>query len=285
MNKDDSSPMPTEDNQLDALEPEQTLAENPAENPAEDLDEDLEADLDADLDDEAAPEPPDPIVGVLLRIALALIVVVLVTAALMLLTVRGRNNAPRSVAERDISTWETATTERPSDSNAWARLSSAYADAKRYDDAISTARRGRAITGEDVLWLVEADALRASGKYEQAVQAYTQAEKAITADQKVVSSGLKKKDIYVAFPSDAIGLARYGRALSEYALGDLRAASRDMSMAVDVAPDQAYMSVALGDYRLKAGDRVGAAAAYKAALKYVPDYKEALDGLKKAEGR
>jgi predicted TPR repeat methyltransferase len=58
-----------------------------------------------------------------------------------------------------------------------------------------------------------------------------------------------------------------------------------MSMAVDVAPDQAYMSVALGDYRLKAGDRVGAAAAYKAALKYVPDYKEALDGLKKAEGR
>lgn len=273
MNKDDSNPMPTEDSQLDAPESEADLAENPAENP------------EAGLDEEAAPVPPDPVVGVLLRIALTLIVVVLLTAALMLLTVRGRNSAPRSVAERDISTWETATSEHPSDSNAWARLSSAYADAKRYDDAINTARRGRAITGEDILWLVEADALRASGKYEQAVQAYTQAEKAITADQKVVSSGLKKKNIYVAFPSDAIGLARYGRALSEYELGDLRAASRDMSMAVDVAPDQAYMSVKLGDYRLKAGDEVGASAAYKAALKYVPDYKEALDGLRKAEGR
>lgn len=271
MNEADSTHMPNEDTPLDSAPPEDELAENPADGAGELADD--------------TPAPADPVVGALLRVALALIVIVLVTAALMLVTVRGRNNAPRSIAERDIATWETATNEDPSNSNSWARLSIAYTDAKRYDDAINAARRGRAITGEDILWLVEADALRSSGQYEKAIQAYTQAEKAITADQKVVRGQLKKKDIYVTFPTDAVGLARYGRALSEYELGDLRAASRDMSMAVDVAPDQAYMSVKLGDYRMAAGDKAGAVAAYEAALKFVPDYKEALDGLKKAEGR
>lgn len=266
----------------------------PAENPV-----DVSADPESpagdsvidDVDPDEAPEvltaeqSADPVASILLRVALALIITALATTAVMVLVVKGRQNAPRSVAERDVATWEAAVLQTPNSAVAWAKLSYAYSSAERYSEAVKTAERGREVTGDSSLYLPEADALRAARRYREAIAAYDNAEKALTESEASAKMELQSKDIYVQLGDESEALVYYGRGVSEERLGELDAAIKDLRKAVGVAPEAAYMSVELGDALLEDGDRAGARTAYKDALKYVPDYAEALAGLKKAEGR
>lgn len=287
MKMDEPTPMPKpSDDELPAENPVDMYvdAESPIDCAADDSAVD-DIDPGDTPDDAVAGQTADPVASILLRVALALIITALATTAVMLFVVKGRQDAPRTAAERDVATWEAAVLQTPNSGINWAKLSYAYSSAGRYSEAVKAAVRGREVTGDASLYLPEADALRAARRYREAITAYDNAEKALTESLANAKMELQSKDIYVQLGDESEALVYYGRGVSEERLDELDAAIKDLRKAVEIAPDAAYMSVELGDVLLEAGDRAGARTAFRSALKYVPDYAEALAGLKKAEGR
>lgn len=233
---------------------------------------------------EPAERPADPVVTLLLVVALSLIAILLATTAAFYIFLQTLNQAPRTVAERDVSTWETVVAERPSDSNGWANLAYAYAEAGRYSDAVDAADDGERIAEEPLLSLVRADVLRVAGRYQEAFDAYGEAEKAVKAQMKKTAEQRRKVGVYSDLKDDSMMRVYFGRGVASHELGDLDAAIADVEKAAKLAPDQVNVVVAMGDLYAEAGKTAKAQAAYKQALEYVPDYKPALDGLQRLKG-
>lgn len=235
-----------------------------------------------------SPEPTgrasDPVASLLLVIALSLIVVLLATTAAFYIYLQTLNRAPRTLAERDVATWEIAVAEKPNDANAWANLAYAYADAGRYDDAVDAAENGQIKTDEPVLVLVEADVLRVGGRYKEAMDAYGEAEKAVKEQMKKTADKRREVGVTSDLNDDSMLRVYFGRGVSNHELGDLDAAIQDLERAVKLAPAQVNVVVALGDFYAEDGKTEKAQAMYKRALEYVPDYAPALKGLQRLEG-
>ncbi len=247
------------------------------------------ADDDEDLGDDEVEEPApafrlDPVSRWLLGVSFGLIVVLLVTTGAMLYYLTTLNHAPRTAIEREVVVWETAVVERPGDAQAWGQLAYAYAAAERWGDALDTVDRGIKTTDQKALVVVEADILRFAGRYTEARAAYDRAETEIKNLVARVKEEQQKKGVYVEQTDQSLTGVFYGRALTRYELGDLDGAIEDVKKAIALAPEQASMSVTLGEYYLEAGEKQKAREMFTAALKYIPDYQEALDGLQRAGG-
>ena len=232
-------------------------------------------------DAEVIPAKPDMVSAWLLRVALALIIVVLATAAAMVIFFVTAEKAPRTAVERDISAAEIAVRERPSDPVAWQTLAYAYASARRYDDAINTIRKARVSTKERALLLPEAEVLRSAGRHKEALVVYDEAIAALSTEESAAVAARKKQGISMAEPSAGLIRAYYGRGLARHATGDAPGAIADVLRAVELAPGQATMRVTLGDLYAERGNDAQAEAAYREALRYVPDYTEAKLGLER----
>lgn len=236
------------------------------------------------FDDGEPEEPapaPDPMVNVLLIATMSLIVVLLATTAGLFIYLSALNKAPRTRAERDVTMWETAVREKPNEANSWASLAYAYSDAGRTEDAISTIRRGAKVIKQESLVLIEADILRAAKRYKDAVKKYDQAEKAIKESREKANAERRKKGIIKKVDDDALARTYLGRGLAKRRLNDLQGAIADLKKSVDDKPTQADVWTLLGDAYRQAGLTKEAAAAYRQTLKYIPDYKPALEGLAK----
>lgn len=225
----------------------------------------------------------DPVAGVLLITALALIAVLLATGGLVFIYLNTLNDAPRTRVERDMNVWETAVKERPDDVNAWANLAYSYAEAGEFDRAMDTLRRARRVTDKDEFVIVEADILRASGRYTEAVEAYGRAELAVIRIQKELETERKKVGVNIQEDNSALSRVYYGRGLSHEKLGATDAAIEDVRRALKLEPQAATMWTTLGD--LYAGSKETSAAedAYRKALTFVPDEPGALEGLQRLE--
>lgn len=244
-----------------------------------------EDNLEMESEDQASPAPRlDDISRLLLRIILLLVVVLLGTTLTLLFYLSTLNRAPRTALERDVVTWETAVKENPGDAGAWTRLAYAYAEGGRTDDALDAVERGRKATDSPALMLVEGDVLRSAGRYTEALSAYNRAEKDIRAAAHKVETERKKLRIFSPADESALGPLYFGRGLSKRELGDLEGAASDLEKAVKQLPDQATVLVALGDVYADLGHNDKAKASYEAALRFVPDDKDALDGLRELEG-
>lgn len=239
---------------------------------------------DADSSSRARHAPLEPVSGWMLRVALLLIVVLLVTTGSLVLFLMSLREAPRTVAERNLSAAESAVHDRPNDADSWSALVYAYSQAKRYDDAIAAAEKGRSLTKADVLLVAEADVLRSAGRFKDAVAEYNRAAKAIESAQSDAIAARKKMGIFVPLSDTTMTRVYFGRAISLHALGDVKPAIADLEKAVALAPEQAYLFVTLGDYYAETRANGKAKAAYRNALRYVPDYPEALAGLKRIVG-
>lgn len=266
-------------------EPEEsTFAEEPestfAEEPADEVDE-------VDAEESSATSPPerrqDPMVTWMLAVILGIIIVLLGTTAALVLYLGSLNRAPRTAVERDVATWETAIHERPSDTNAWASLAYAYAEADRFDDALRIVSEAQKRTKESSLVLVRADVLRMAGRYSEATDDYDEAEKVITAALDETKRRRAKIGVEAELPDEGLTRVYSGRAQCAYELGEVDKAISDLEKALETAPQQATLWVTLGDYYSETGKNKEAVAAYREALKYVPDYAEALAGLEKVE--
>ena len=234
--------------------------------------------------EELRPAQLEPVSGWMLRVALALIVVLLVTTASFVFFLLTLHKAPRSAAERDLAAAESAVRDKPGDAQSWTKLVYAYSRVRRFDEALATAEKGRRVTKSDALLLAEAGVLRSAGRFKEAVATYDRARTAIEAAQAAAVVARKKQGILVPLGDTTMASVYYGRAISRHALGEVGPAIADLEKAVAIAPEQAYLFVTLGDYYAETRATAKAEAAYRNALRYVPDYPEALSGLKRLTG-
>lgn len=236
---------------------------------------------DDETQDQAPAHAPDPVTRVLLVVALSVIVVLLATAGVLFYYLGTLNKAPRTITERDVTAGETLTREKPKDATAWMNLAYAYSDAGRFDDALATIDKGMRSSKEPTLILVKADVLRVAGRYKEALDSYDEAEVAVKAALKKIKEDREKVGVRMKDDGKVISRVYFGRALTNQKLGDAKAALKDLERAVAANPQQVNVSVALGDAYLESGQTAKAEKAYRDALKYVPDYAGALEGLQR----
>jgi tetratricopeptide (TPR) repeat protein len=250
-------------------------------NDAADDTEDGRDDPDPEADDAPAAQSEglDPASSMLLKIALSLVIVLLVTTVSLVLFLTTQHEAPRTAVERSISAAEAGTLEHPDVADNWSKLAYAYAAAGRYNEALQAVRKGRNRTNQQYLTLVEADVLRSAGKYEDSIDAYNDAEKAVTKAIAAAATERKKMGVFVDVPDTTIARVYFGRALSEQSLGRNKEAIADIEKAIVVTPTQATLFIQLGDLYAAEGDRTRAAEAYNSALRFIPDSPEARAGL------
>lgn len=234
----------------------------------------------SDESSEAPAVRTDPVIGYLLRIALSLIVVLLATTGAVVYYLNTLNRAPRTSAERDIVTWETATIETPKNADAWSKLAYAYSVAGRYDEALDAVAEGAKRTKQPLLTLVKADILRSAGRFAEAKDAYDASEKAIADAERETDARREKLRVTLDIPDEAMARVYAGRAITSHELGDVDAAIKDLEGALKMMPQQSALWALVGDYYREDKRNDKAEEAYNNALQYVPDYEEALAGLK-----
>ena len=221
----------------------------------------------------------DVVSQLLLRAVLALIIVLLGTAATLLYYLGNQNTAPKTYTERELAQWEAAVAENPGDASAWAKLAYSYAEAGRIDEALTSVDRGRRVAQADALVLVEADVLRIAGRYAEALDAYDVAEQEIAAAQEAAELELQKKNVFLPLDGASMGGVYYGRGLCRIELKDIEGAIADLEKAVDVMPQQSTIRIVLAEQYAKTGEYDRAEEQYSEALRYVPDDPAALEGL------
>lgn len=260
------------------------LTEEPARVPAggDEL-QSVPTDAEENLEDEAGGSL-DPVSRLMVRLVLLMIIVVLSTTGAMLYFLSSLNKAPRTVVERDLSAWEVAVNERPEDIQAWRELAYAYARAGRMDDALETVREAGKVTGKDVFTSAEADLLRASGRYAEAVAAYDRAEKDLLVSYEEALDRRQRGQLKGFPDKTALGTVYHGRGVAKRELGDAAGALADFQQAVEAIPNQVILLTDLGDaYRLT-GNGTKAREAFQQALRFAPDHQPALEGLRALGG-
>lgn len=239
-------------------------------------------------DSASAPEPvsvPEDRLNRLLRlIAGGLLVVVLASAisfALYLQTL----GAPRSVAERNIERYKTAVAEQPQELQNYVKLAYSYAIADRFDDAMATIATAEKLTKAPRLevQLARADIERAAGKYADAITTYSAVAKQAEVEYAEQAAELKKKQVMFQPPNTTLAAALKGRGVAKWESGDRAGAIADLDAALDIEPTDASTMVEIAGYYAESGDTSMAVAAYNQALRFVPDYPEALAGLRELD--
>lgn len=251
----------------------------------EPLDDSVEEDETFAVDEVPAPVVArrDPVTAGLLVVALVLIVALLVTSAAVYVYLTTLNRTPRTTVERDISSGEAATSERPEDVAAWSELAYAYARAGRTDDALGAVERGEKAQNGESLSIVRADVLRYSGQHKEAVRAYNTAEKLVVKMFERQKTENAKIGVSADLTDDSLGRVYWGRALSKEQSGDLKGAVADLEKSVAEQPTQASVWAKLGDLYAQLEQPDKAREAYQSALKYIPDMPDALEGLERLE--
>lgn len=227
--------------------------------------------------------PQDPMVNVMLVLALGLVVVILVATGGIFLYLRALNRAPRTTAEHDLTTYESAVKETPKDANAWIMLALAQTEQRDYDEALKTLNSGEKATGMKIFAVTRGDVLRSAKRYKKALEAYDAALAEIEEQKRQVES--QRAKVGVRMKTEDLGFeeAYYGRGMCLLALDDPKGAVKAFEKSIENDPNDSTVHVALGDAYYKIGDTKRAAAAYKQALLFVPDMQSALDGLEKIE--
>lgn len=235
--------------------------------------------------DEVTPEAQerglDPLTRTLRLFAGGLLIVVLAAALAFTLYLQNLD-APRTAAERNLATWRTAVEEQPDVLENHVKLAYAYALAGRYDEAIEAIDIAGQMTDAPELEVLIArgDILRVSEQYDAAIEVY---DEAITLAESVYADRVedaKGKGVAYTAPNTPLATALRGRGIARKESGDLGTAVADLEAALEITPTDAATWVLLGEYRAEDGDRDRAIEAYNEALRFVPDYPEALVGLR-----
>lgn len=271
---------------------EETTSSEPTQEPIEELGEvnaveqdhdDYDDDDEYEDDEDYVPLREDRVATTMMLGSVALIVVLLVTAISMVFFLLSLRHAPRTSAERSVTEAESQANFEPGRSDNWVRLAYAYAGAGRYRDALTAIERGRPVA-KGSLDVVQADVLRMSGQYREAIPFYDKALAFVDLEEQKAFRAQEKKGIFTRQPNQARAVAMYGKGLCQLELGDAKKAVVSIKAASDIMPTDSVMLVSLGDAYVLAKQPKLAEKAYKQALKMVPDYQPALEGLKNVKG-
>jgi tetratricopeptide (TPR) repeat protein len=219
-----------------------------------------------------------------------LVAVAAVLALLVWILVAGlmRPQAPRTAVERSIYSAEAAVKASPKDAKAWAAYSAALVAAERYGQAMDAVVKGEAAVGrQPALHLARAGVLEARGDLSGAIK---EAEKALAL---AVAMRKLKVDEALAKGIVAAPAAFFGEEIVDGFIligevqtkrGDLDAAIQAYTSALKESPRMADVLTARAALNSKLKRVDEARVDYQAALKYVPDYAPAKEGLKALGG-
>lgn len=234
---------------------------------------------------EIVPAPAaDPLNRVLRFIAAGLLVVVLVFVLAFVIYLEGLG-APRTAAERDIARYRAAVEQQPAEVQNHIDLAYAYALGERFQEALETIDRAEQMTEDpraDVR-LAHADILRAAARYDDAIPVYDEAARLAEDEHAAATEERARSRIFTPIPNEMLARALHGRGIAKWESGRQDAAIDDLAGAIEITPNDASMLVTLGGFQAESGDTSAAVASYRSALQFVPDYAEAIEGLRELE--
>jgi tetratricopeptide (TPR) repeat protein len=233
------------------------------------------------------PRQQDPLTG---RLTVAIIVVIILWLAgvlsALVFGVFNQTGAPRTQVEHDLASYSAQVQSGKANSETFAAYADALVRAGQFskadavlNQALKTARQGRSF-----LYAEQAKLFIAESEYQQSVtaadKAIAEADKELAAFKAANLANNRAADAGAVLPdsytSAALSKARALLSLKDYA-GAIKAFDADLR----INPSDADVLVARGEAKAQTGDKTGAGQDFRAALKYVPDYQPALDGLKK----
>lgn len=224
----------------------------------------------------------------MLVIALLGVVIVMLSAILWALaTVLPQRNTPRTFVERQLAMLERVVKEKPRSEEAWADYILALVAAKQYSKAQAVIAAAEKAVGKDVVDIL----------YVRARLAYARGDRG-EAEQlvkKAIESGLafRKKELerlaqQATFPDPRVIKGKV-LASAYYFHAQLLAEKKQWQEAVEALtkslaeePASADALVFRGNVYLELSETASATADFEQALKYIPGFQPALDGLKKA---
>lgn len=218
---------------------------------------------------------------VLPTLAGGMLLVVLVAAISLVMYTRALD-APRTSLERDIVKYRAAIEQAPSTLSNHLLLASSYATAGRKEDALETVRRARALSDAAMVDLTEAEVLRLLGSSAEALPLYDLAVQKAQEEHDRTLIDLRGRTVTLEPPNALLARALQGRAKALLELGEIQRSIEDLEQASQILPTDADILAALGTHRIRSRDVTGAVEAFMGALRFVPDHREALEGLEKA---
>lgn len=240
----------------------------------EDLDEDY-------LDDDA---PPDPWVGRLTLVAGVLVVAILSVVAYGVYITTRDFQGPRTAAERRLRMAEAAVAQRPEEFSVMMELAWAQIEAQKYGDAEDTVSKALELEPDRTTpYLAQGDVEFERGDRGAALKWYKNGLKFAEKVPAAVAAGFKKKGVTPPRPyyQDGSSELAYAAAAIYEDRKEYDLAADMLELAVKFNPQDASSWSKLGDVRLKLDEKKSAEKAYRQALRFIPDHRPALDGLKK----
>ncbi|MDR3687084.1 MAG: tetratricopeptide repeat protein [Coriobacteriia bacterium] len=229
---------------------------------------------------------PDPVVR-WLTLAIAGVVILWLVGILsaMMFGLLSPANAPRTSAERDLRVLAAETQSGKATTQTYAQYVSTLISAgelnkaqQALDEALATAKTDRSF-----LYAQQADLALARKDYQGTVTAantaMAEAEKELKA---FMANNVKNNRAPTAGATvpTSFADAALAKAQALYASKDYKGAIAAFDVYLKQSPTDSDILVERAQIKLLVGDKAGAAADYRAALKYIPDYQPALDGLK-----
>ena len=230
--------------------------------------------------------PRDPVVG-WLTLAIAGVVILWLVSMLsaILFGLLSPPVAPRTAAERDLMSLTATVQGGKANAQTYSQYVGTLISAGQLAKAQQSLDQALKITKSDKSYLYarQAELLLARKDYQGAVtaadKAMAEAEKEFKAfqDENVKNN---RKPLAGAVMPRSYADAALAKAEALVASEDHASAIKVFDLYLKQAPADADILVMRAQAKVKVGDKEGAAADFNAALKYIPDYQPALDGLK-----
>ena len=217
-----------------------------------------------------------------------LIVLILWLAAVVSAFVFGMFNisgAPRTQVERDLAYYSAIIQSGKGTSQTFASYADALVRAGQLSKASDVLTQGlnTAKTDRSYLYAEQAQLYLTEKQYQSAVSVADTAMAEAQKEHKAAIASAAARNITAAALNvlpDSYGTAALAKAGALVALKDYAGAVKAFDVDLTFDPTSSDVLVARGLAKAHLGNNAGAAADFRAALKFIPDYQPALDGLK-----
>jgi hypothetical protein len=227
----------------------------------------------------------DPLVRAMAMLAIGIVIVMLVGVVGVLQAGLIDPTGPRSLSEKELLVTGQAVRQGGATALMWANYVSALIENGRLSEAESAIKDGRASVNDTAtadFSVAEARLYIARKEYKQAIAVANKGQKQITDvyNKGVAAGGQTEMLTKAAGISDNWFVLALIKADAYKATSNWTKVIAELDTYIKKYPDASDILVDRGNAKIKIKDTAGAAADFRLALKYIPDDKEALAGLK-----
>lgn len=226
----------------------------------------------------------DPVVRVMSYAALGLVIAFLVTVVSALLTGVLAPSGPRTALERETAVSGTAVREGSTDAAVWGRYIAALTATGQYSRARGLIGEARASLDDSAtaeFTLAEARLYAAQKQHDRAIEAADAAMKQISEhhEKEIAAGGSRARSAELKGLPENYWSAVLVKAYAYRDLGEWDNAVEQFDIFLDQTPTAADILIDRGLTKIEAGDDTGAEVDLRAAMQFLPDDPDALEGL------